>query len=70
MRLNVRWQLAVVLVTLSLLPMAVTGFVAYRSARGALDQSIRFNLETLASQTEERLERLLLPSIAPMHQLQ
>ncbi len=60
MRLNVRWQLAVVLVTLSLLPMAVTGIVAYRSARGALDQSIRFNLETLASQTEERLERLLL----------
>ncbi len=60
MRLNVRWQLAVVLVTLSLLPMAVTGVVAYRSARGALDQSIRFNLETLASQTEERLERLLL----------
>ena len=60
MRLSVRWQLVVVLVTLSLLPMAVTGVVAYRSARGALDQSIRFNLETLASQTEERLERLLL----------
>ena len=60
MRLSVRWQLVLVLVTLSLLPMAVTGIAAYRSARGALDQSIRFNLETLASQTEQRLERLLL----------
>ncbi len=60
MRLSVRWQLVVVLVTFSLLPMAVTGVAAYRSARGALDQSIRFNLETLAAQTEERLERLLL----------
>ena len=60
MRLSVRWQLVLVLVTLSLLPMAVTGIAAYRSARGALDQSIRFNLETLASQTEERLESLLL----------
>ena len=60
MWLSVRWQLVLVLVTLSLLPMAVTGIAAYRSARGALDQSIRFNLETLASQTEERLESLLL----------
>ena len=60
MRLSIRWQLAVVSVTLSLLPIAVTGVVAYRSARGALDQSIRFNLETLASQTDEKLERLLL----------
>ena len=48
------------LVTLSLLPMALSGFAAYRSSRGALDQSIRFNLESLAVQTEERLERLLL----------
>jgi methyl-accepting chemotaxis protein len=60
MRLSVRWQLVSVLVTLSLVPMAVTGVAAYRSARGALDQSIRFNLETLASQTEERLEQLLI----------
>jgi methyl-accepting chemotaxis protein len=49
-----------VLVTLSLVPMALSGFAAYRSSRGALDQSIRFNLESLAVQTEERLERLLL----------
>ncbi len=60
MRLSVRWQLVLVLVTLSLVPMAVSGVAAYRSARGALDQSIRFNLESLAVQTEERLERLLL----------
>lgn len=60
MRLSVRWQLVLVLVTLSLLPMALSGVAAYRSSRGALDQSIRFNLESLAIQTEERLERLLL----------
>src|SRR5688572_11659784 len=60
MRLSVRWQLVLVLVTLSLVPMAVSGVAAYRSARGALDQSIRFNLESLAVQTEERLVRLLL----------
>lgn len=60
MKLSVRWQLVLVLVTLSLLPMALSGFAAYRSSRGALDQSIRFNLESLAVQTEERLERLLL----------
>ena len=60
MRLSVRWQLVLVLVTLSLVPMAISGVAAYRSARGALDQSIRFNLESLAVQTEERLERLLL----------
>ena len=60
MRLSVRWQLALVLVTLSLVPMALAGLAAYRSSRGALDQSIRFNLESLAVQTEERLERLLL----------
>jgi methyl-accepting chemotaxis protein len=58
--LSVRWHLVLVLVSLSLLPMAVTGVAAYRSARGALDQSIRFNLETLASQSEEKLERLLI----------
>ena len=60
MRLSVRWQLVVVLVTLSLVPMALSGVAAYRTARGALDQSIRFNLESLAVQTEERLELLLL----------
>ena len=60
MRLSVRWQLVLVLVTLSLLPMTVSGVAAYRSARGALDQSIRFNLESLATQTEERLERMIL----------
>ena len=49
-----------VLVTLSLLPMALSGIAAYRSSRGALDQSIRLNLESLAVQTEESLERLLL----------
>jgi methyl-accepting chemotaxis protein len=60
MRLSVRWQLVLVLVTLSLVPMGLSGVAAYRSARGALDQSIRFNLESLAVQTEERLERLIL----------
>jgi methyl-accepting chemotaxis protein len=60
MKLSVRWQLVLVLVTLSLLPMALSGVAAYRSSRDALDQSIRFNLESLAVQTEERLERLLL----------
>lgn len=60
MRLSIRWHLALVSVALSLLPMAATGFIAYRSARGALEQSIRFNLATLASQTDEKLERLLL----------
>jgi methyl-accepting chemotaxis protein len=60
MRLSVRWQLVLVLVALSLVPMALSGVAAYRIARGALDQSIRFNLESLAVQTEERLELLLL----------
>ncbi len=60
MRLSIRWQLALVSVTLSLLPIVGIGFFAYRSARGALEQSIRFNLATLASQTDEKLERLLL----------
>ena len=60
MRLSIRWQLALVSVALSLLPMAITGVIAYRSARGALEERIRFNLETLASLTAEKLERLLL----------
>jgi len=60
MRLSVRWQLVLVLVTLSLVPMMLSGVAAYRSARGALDQSIRFNLESLARQTEDRLERLMV----------
>jgi methyl-accepting chemotaxis protein len=60
MRLSVRWQLVLVLVALSLVPMALSGVAAYRIARSALDQSIRFNLESLAVQTEERLELLLL----------
>jgi len=60
MRLSIRWQLALVSVALSVLPMAVTGIIAYRSARGALEERIRFNLETLASLTAEKLERLLL----------
>jgi methyl-accepting chemotaxis protein len=60
MRLNIRWQLALVSVALSLLPIAVVGILAYRIARGALEERIRFNLETLALQSEEKLERLLL----------
>ena len=60
MRLSIKWQLALASVTLSLLPIAVVGLVAYRSARGALEERIRFNLETLASQSDQRLERLLL----------
>lgn len=60
LRLSVRWQLVLVLVTLSLAPMALSGVAAYNSARGALDQSIRFNLESLARQTEERLERMII----------
>ena len=60
MRLSIRWQLALVSVALSLLPIAITGVIAYRSARGALDERIRFNLETLASLTADKLERLLL----------
>lgn len=66
MRLSVRWHLVLVLVTLSLVPMAVTGVAAYRTARGALDQSIRFNLETLASLTEEKLDRLLLDRMSSL----
>lgn len=60
MRLNIRWQLALVSVALSLLPIAVVGVLAYRIARGALEERIRFNLETLAVQSDEKLERLLL----------
>ena len=60
LRLNIRWQLALVSVALSLLPIAVVGIFAYRIARGALEERIRFNLETLALQSDERLERLLL----------
>ena len=60
MRLSIRWQLALVSVALALLPMAITGVIAYRSARGALEERIRFNLETLASLTAEKLDRLLL----------
>ena len=54
MRLSIKWQLAAVSVALSLLPLAVTGLVAYRIARGALEQSIRFNLDTPASQSDEK----------------
>src|SRR5262245_22537367 len=67
MRLSVRWQLVLVLVTLSLLPMTLSGVAAYRSARGALDQSIRFNLESSAVQTEERLERMILDRQASLN---
>ena len=60
MRLSIRWQLALVSVALSLLPMAIAGVIAYRSARGALEERIQFNLETLASLSAEKLDRLLL----------
>jgi methyl-accepting chemotaxis protein len=60
MRLSIRWQLALVSVALSLLPIAFVGWFAYGSARGALEDRIRFNLETMASQTDEKLNRLLL----------
>ena len=60
MRLSIRWQLALVSVALSLLPIALAGILAYRSARGALEERIQFNLETLASLSAEKLQRLLL----------
>lgn len=60
MRLTIRGQLALVSVALSLLPIAVAGVVAYGSARGALQERIQFNLETLASLSAEKLQRLLL----------
>ena len=60
LKLNIRWQLALVSVALSLLPIAVVGVLAYQIARGALEERIRLNLETLAVQSDEKLERLLL----------
>src|SRR5687768_11995750 len=60
MRLSIRGQLALVSVGLSLLPIAVAGVIAYYSARGALEERIQFNLETLASLSTEKLQRLLL----------
>jgi methyl-accepting chemotaxis protein len=60
LKLNIRWQLTLVSVALSLLPIAVVGVLAYRIARGALEERIRFNLETLAVQSDEKIERLLL----------
>jgi hypothetical protein len=59
-KMGIRWQLAIVSVALSLLPIAIAGILAYRIARGALEERIRFNLETLAFQTDEKLDRLLL----------
>jgi methyl-accepting chemotaxis protein len=60
LKLNIRWQLALATVALSLLPIVFVGVLAYRIAREALEERIRFNLETLAFQTDEKLERLLL----------
>jgi methyl-accepting chemotaxis protein len=60
MRLSIRWQLGLVSVVLSLVPIVLTGFVAYRTARNALEERIRFNLESLATVTDEKIERLLL----------
>ena len=60
MRLSIRWQLALVSVALSLLPIALAGVLAYRSAGEALEERIQFNLETLASLSAEKLQRLLL----------
>ena len=60
MKLNIRMQLALVSVALSLLPIMVVGILAYQIARGALEERIRLNLETLAVQSDEKLERLLL----------
>jgi methyl-accepting chemotaxis protein len=60
MKLNIRWQLALVSVALSLLPIVIVGTLAYQIARGALEERIRLNLETLAVQSDEKLERLLL----------
>jgi methyl-accepting chemotaxis protein len=60
MRLNIKWQLALVSVALALLPIAVVGVISYRTARTALQERISFNLQTLASQSDEKLERLLL----------
>jgi methyl-accepting chemotaxis protein len=60
MRLSIRGQLALASVALSLLPIAIAGVIAYRSARGALEERIQFNLETLASLSAEKLQRLVL----------
>jgi methyl-accepting chemotaxis protein len=60
MKLNIRWQLALVSVALSLVPIVIVGIFAYQIARGALEERIRLNLETLAVQSDEKLERLLL----------
>ena len=60
MRLSVRWQLALVLGDVVA---AADGAHRRRSrtgARAARSKSIRFNLETLASLSAEKLERLLL----------
>src|SRR6266511_2477628 len=59
-RLNIKWQLAFVSVALALLPLALVGVLAYRTARTALQERISFNLQSLASQSDEKLERLLL----------
>ena len=60
LKLNIRWQLALVSVALSVLPIVVVGILAYQIARDALEERIRLNLETLAVQSDEKLERLLL----------
>src|SRR4051812_10670508 len=60
LKLSIRWQLALVSVALALLPIAIVGFIGYRTARGALQERISFNLQTLASQSDEKLERILL----------
>ncbi len=60
MRLNIRGRLALVAALLSLIPIVLIGVLAYRSARAALEERIRFNLETQAAQTLEMLDRLLL----------
>src|SRR5215213_8428756 len=49
LKLNIRWQLALVSVALSVIPIAVVGILAYQIARGALEV-----------QSDEKLERLLL----------
>ena len=56
LKLNIRWQLALVSVALSLLPIAIVGIFAYQIARGALEERIRMNLETLAVQSDEKLD--------------
>ena len=53
LKLNIRWQLALVSVALSVMPIAVVGVLAYQIARGALEERIRLNLETLAVQSDE-----------------